>query len=531
MNPSRPNNRGVYIGRVTEQLPGGRTGIRLKRSLRVGDGIEVWVRSGRNPAAVVKYLEVNGNRVDEAEPGTVAFLELEGRAFPGDRVFRTHDSVLIKKTQESIAENGPKGKVGIKAEVRAEEGKPLTITFTSREGVSGKASTFSPAVAAEKKPLAPGDVYEKVSRLGNTPFYIENFELNIKDGLMVPFSEINEARRRAALALQMNLLERTRPPAIGREEFIRACETRKKKRTKEASFEPVRTPELAVFAAVLESAEAAIEAGADRVYLLINDASEGKQDWWKRALSLKQSAVARGQQLIPALPRIVGPLDKIPWEQMKDMGWEGVLAGNPGTLLEALHRGFKVFADHPLNTFNPEAARFWMENGAQRVCISPELSLKQLRTWPRNLLARSEMLVHGDLVLMVSAYCPWIGLGLGEPNRCGQVCRSDDFYLIDRRNYRFPIRTDSNCRVYLFNSRTLCLIEELPVLLALGIGTLRIEAWLGNGEATREIVRNYRKALDGLRDGLAVHLESLRENLKGVAPSEFSKIHYYRGVL
>lgn len=531
LNPSRPNNRGVYIGRVSEQRPGGLTGIHLKKNLRTGDGIEFWVKSGRNPAAVVQSIEVNGKQVQEAEAGSVAFVAIEGRTSPGDRVFRTHDSLLIKEARGSITENGPGGKVGIRARVEVREGQPLKITLATREGLKAEACTVSPAVVAEKKPLEPDDVYEKINRLGNTPFYLEDFQLDMGEGLMVPFSEINEARRRAASVLEAKILEQSKPPAISREEFVKACKKEEKKKEEDLPFGQVSMPKLAVFAATLELAESALVAGADLAYVPIAGLEKRDEKWWEDIRVLQESAAKRGQQLVLALPRIAGPLEKIPWENIEEVGPNGVLVSNPGAFIEASRRGFKVFGDYPLNTFNPEAARFWPEKGAEHVCLSPELSLKQLRNWPQDLLARSEILVHGDLVLMVSAYCPWIGLGLAKPGRCGQVCRSDDFCLVDRRDYRFPIRSDVNCRVHLFNSRTLCLLEELPVLMAMGFASLRVEAWLGTAEATREVVRSYRKAVDRLREGLLVELEPLKEDIKRFAHSEFSKIHFYRGVI
>jgi len=531
LSPSRPNNRGIYIGRVLSQKADGFTSIRLTRSLRVGDGIEVWVRSGKNPATVVTHLEVQGQAVQEAGPGSVPVIPLSCRVAPGDRVFRTHDTVLVGRAAATMVENRPEGKVKIGAVVEVSPGEPLKITFRDKRGIKAQACTRSTAVPAETRPLSEQDIYEKVSRLGNTPFEIEDFKLFVEEPLIVPFSEINQARREAADQLRENILKLAKPPAIDRKEFTRRLNERAAKSSEWRFEKPARKTMLSVFAGRVDVARAALESGADRVYLDLEGLKGLKTSERVKVLELKQLAINKGHELVLALPRITGPLQEIPWDEIEEVGFEGVLAANPGLLLEARERGLTVFADYPLNTFNPEAARFWLEHGAENFCLSPELSSSQLKNWPQPELSWAEVLTHGDLILMISAYCPWKALGQGKEGKCERPCREDEFFLVDRKGYEFPVRADNHCRVYLFNSRTLCLIEELPELLELGIGTLRIEARLSSAQAVAETVLVYRQAIDGLIQGKPVRLASLKERLKKLALSDFSKIHYYRGVV
>ena len=109
---SRPNNRGLYIGRVERQASGFRTTVRLKRRLQLGDGIEVWVGRGKNPAMVVEEMEVAGRKTKQAGPGAEVVLVLPGKAAPGDRVFKTHDSWLSEKAAEAMQENRPEEGAG-----------------------------------------------------------------------------------------------------------------------------------------------------------------------------------------------------------------------------------------------------------------------------------------------------------------------------------------------------------------------------------------------------------------------------------
>jgi putative protease len=528
---SRPNNRGLYIGRVERQGSGYRTTVRLKRRLQLGDGIEVWVGRGKNPAMVVEEMEVAGHKTKQAEPGSEVVLNLPGKAAPGDRVFKTHDSRLSEKAAEAMQENRPEGKVPVKARVELIQGKPLTVRLADEQGNYATAITPSMAEKAINHPLTREDVYDKVDRLGNTPFYLREIDFHLEAGLMVPFSEINQARREAADALLLMRLEHKRPPGIDQREYQKRLQSEIKDELQQPEPTVDNRPLLSVWVSQGDDAVRAFQAGADRVYLGLEGPGRSRrpdQDSLHRA---GEEAVRCGGQLVLALPRITRPLERIPWPEIKAAAPYGILAGNPGAVVEAREQGFRVFTDYSLNVFNPEAMRFWMEEGASGVCLSPELNFSQLSEWTASELSAAEVLVHGELVLMVSEYCMLRGALDGGESTCSGFCRRDKFALRDRKGFVFPVQTDANCRAYVLNSRTLCMIEDLPRLVDLGFGSLRIEARRGSPEYINGTVRRYRQALDLLFYGGEPDLGAMKEKLASIAPSEFTKIHYYRGVL
>ena len=117
----------------------------------------------------------------------------------------------------------------------------------------------------------------------------------------------------------------------------------------------------------------------------------------------------------------------------------------------------------------------------------------------------------------------------GESTCSGFAGEINSLYVIVK--VLFSVQTDANCRAYVLNSRTLCMIEDLPRLVDLGFGSLRIEARRGSPEYINGTVRRYRQALDLLFYGGEPDLGAMKEKLASIAPSEFTKIHYYRGVL
>ncbi|MDH7496845.1 MAG: U32 family peptidase, partial [Syntrophomonadaceae bacterium] len=191
LNIARPNNRGVLLGRVTFQHPDGRTGIHLLQPLRQGDGIEVWVRRGPNPALTVRELWLGGQAVEEVAAGQEAVVVLQARVGRGDRVFKTHDAALHARAQELMVHNRLAGRIPVWVTARLAAGQPLLVTLRDGEGNQGQAETPSPALPARTRAVSAADLEEKLSRLGATPLVVAGMELQVEEGLMVPFSEVN----------------------------------------------------------------------------------------------------------------------------------------------------------------------------------------------------------------------------------------------------------------------------------------------------------------------------------------------------
>ncbi len=113
---------------------------------------------------------------------------------------------------------------------------------------------------------------------------------------------------------------------------------------------------------------------------------------------------------------------------------------------------------------------------------------------------------------MESQHC-MLGSTLGGANGKCAVCSQDSYYLQDEKGYQFPVATDADCRFYVFNSRTLCIIEDLQRVLALGPQSIRIEARLYDDEELSQTVKIYRQAVDGLLAGKDLDLAASKDKI------------------
>jgi len=112
--------------------------------------------------------------------------------------------------------------------------------------------------------------------------------------------------------------------------------------------------------------------------------------------------------------------------------------------------------------------------------------------------------------------------------KCQRPCQQGAYAIQDEKGYVFPISTDADCRFYILNAHSLCLLDDIPRLLALQPGSIRIEARQMQEQELRNVVYAYRLAVD---QGEELDLQEMRERLGEMHSIEFTRGHYYRGVL
>ncbi|HNX92076.1 MAG TPA: U32 family peptidase [Syntrophomonas sp.] len=524
LSTRRPNNRGVFVGRVLEQDHKLQTKIKLNERVQSGDGLVIWVNKGKNPILLVKDMLVNDQLQNEAQSGDIINVLLEERVSPGDRVFKTHDEQVLQEALQSIRDE-ESGRIPVDAEVDLQLDQPLLFILRDENGNTAEARTKAMAQQARNQALDETVLRDKLGRMGNTPFILRNLTIKGSEGVMLPFSEINEVRRQAVEILTAQRLSAVSIPIPGQNDF---------KQRRRALFKSIdkrkcdHLPLLNVTVSSLEQAEKALHNGADQVLLGLEGLVSGRRPVKNQIRDWLAQNPQTADRLIPVLPRIHVPGDGFNYRELIQTGFKKIMTCNWGDLRWGVKQDAEIMADYSLNIFNLYAQRLLQELGIISVCLSPELNFRQLQSWPD--FAKVELLAHGHLQLMESQHCMLCSVLGEEADQCKAPCRRDRFYLLDEKQYKFPVVTDADCRFYVFNSRTLCMMEDLKRLVSLGPLALRIEGRLMSEEELAGTVRLYRQALDQLGEGIEPDLEDFARRLP-VAEHELTKGHYYRGVL
>ena len=190
---------------------------------------------------------------------------------------------------------------------------------------------------------------------------------------------------------------------------------------------------------------------------------------------------------------------------LDDLKVDGILVSDGG-VLEAVKEAAPNTPIHistQANTVSWHACNFWYKNGAKRVVLGRELNKEQLKEIMENKPAdlEIEMFGHGAICFAYSGRCflsEFLAGRSGNLGDCAQSCRwAYNVYVEETNNpgNLMPVETDEN-GTYIFSSKDLCLIAEVPEIVDMGIDSLKIEGRLKTEYYLATVVNAYRAALD-----------------------------------
>jgi len=544
MSFQRPNNRGLMIGRVTAYKPATReVTIDLQEPLRLGDGYEIWVSKGGRAAGEIQVLKQDGRQVTEVLKGQATTIIPSGHPRVGDRVFKTYDSTLMATAQKSYLSPQGISKFPLNVKIRIRLNEPVRLEAEDEQGHKVQVTGSFVAERAVKYPLTPEAVAKQLDRLGNTIFFLDKLEIDLAGEIMVPVSELNNLRREMVEKLLEQRLERFNKQVLSQAEYEERVSKfmKGRKRTGAPPQEDLRREmRLAVQVGDLASLKAAVDSDAAIVYFG-GENYRGRpgftEQQWPEALSCCRE---HGVEAVLVLPRIFHE-DQAPGvrkliEKGLKTGITSFLAGNLGSVQLCREEGVeRIYGDYSLNVFNDLSIEELREKGVKRIAMSPELTLEQLKAFSVRKDVETECLIHGQLPLMITEQCT-VGniLGTGCRDRgCPMPCRARGFGLKDRLNMVFPLECDENCRLHVFNPKTLSLLDRLPDLLDSNIAVFRIDGRREEDYWIRKVVALYRQELSRVRaEGPRYKVrDELKEELLKLSPAGLTSGHYYRGVL
>jgi putative protease len=155
------------------------------------------------------------------------------------------------------------------------------------------------------------------------------------------------------------------------------------------------------------------------------------------------------------------------------------------------------------NTVSYHTCKFWHRNGAKRIILGRELNKEQIREICKNKPddLDIEMFIHGAICFAYSGRCflsQFLADRSGNLGDCAQSCRwAYNVYVEETNNpgNLMPVETDEK-GTYIFSSKDLCLINEIPEIMNLGVNSLKIEGRLKTEYYVATVVNAYRNDID-----------------------------------
>ena len=327
---------------------------------------------------------------------------------------------------------------------------------------------------------------------------------------------------------------------------------------------PRKRPELLAPGGTLEKIRIAFLYGADAVY------ASGKDfglRGFARNLDAEELATATfishrlGKKIYVTVNIFAREpdLEKLPayLEYLAELGVDALIISDPGVL--ALAR--KYASDIPIhlstqaNTTNSSSVEFWCRQGVCRINLARELSLSEIAVIALKSKAEIEVFVHGAMCISYSGRClmsSFLNPSAPPPKKggenggtspllqkgwdrsanggfCTQPCRWSWGLVEEKRPGEvFTIEEDRR-GTYIFNSKDLCLIEEVGELAHIGVDSFKIEGRMKGPLYLASVTRAYRLAVERYADRRTAYTvePAWFEDLEKVSHRPYTKGNFF----
>ena len=272
----------------------------------------------------------------------------------------------------------------------------------------------------------------------------------------------------------------------------------------------MKKPELLVPASSLEVLKTAVIFGADAVYIggeafglrakaknfSPSDMKEGIRFAHERGVRVYVTAniLAHNGDLLQAYDY---------FRELKEMGLDALIISDPGMFLIAreICPDIDIHISTQANNTNYMTYRFWKEQGAVRVVSARELSLNEIREIRANIPKEMEIetFIHGAMCIAYSGRCLLSNYFTGRDanqGACTHPCRWKYAVVEEKRPGEYLPVYENDRGTYIFNSKDLCMIGNIPELIEAGIDSFKIEGRMKTALYVAAVARTYRRAID-----------------------------------
>ena len=190
---------------------------------------------------------------------------------------------------------------------------------------------------------------------------------------------------------------------------------------------------------------------------------------------------------------------------LRDLKVDAIIVADGGVVdaIKEVAPDVPIHISTQANTVSYHTCKFWQKNGAERIVLGRELNKEQLKDIMKNKPEGLEIEIfgHGALCFGYSGRCflsEFLSARNGNLGDCSQPCRwAYNIYVEETNNpgNLMPVETDEK-GTYIFSSKDLCLIRELPEIIDMGIDSLKIEGRLKTEYYVATVINTYRAAID-----------------------------------
>lgn len=419
INIESPNHQGINLGKVVKTTKN-RIYIKLSRVLNQEDGIRF---KESNTGMIVNMLyDKHDKLVNKGNPNDIISIPNKVNLKTDDTVLKTIDKELLKKLN-----NYEEKKIKVDYKVSAKINKELYISLSDEiNEVEVRGTIVEPSI---NNSVTKEVIIDKLSKLGNTPFILNNIEVDIDDNIFISLKELNELRRELVTKLINKRIENKKEIIINEIPKIE---------------DNVKTNNVNINVLVRNE---------EQLLTCLNKVDNIYTDDYNLYLKYKSN------NIYYRTSRVMSSFN-----EFKN---ENILASELGSAYK-YSKNNNVVSDYFLNVVNDYSIKFLKELGVKRIVISPECDYNKIKLLKDKDI---EVIIYGKMELMIMKYCPLKEL----LNNCS-VCKNNKnkYYLQDRLGYKYRI-IHNNCLTHIMHYKNIDYISNIKEYINMGINNYRIE--------------------------------------------------------
>lgn len=436
LNIKNPNHQGIKLGKILK-ITKDKIKILLEEDLDQEDAIRF---PKENKGLVVNFLyNEKGLLINKALKGDIVYI---------DNKIDLKDATIVLKTISKNLEKSldllPERKIKIDVKIMAKLGEELILSIT--DGVNKVKMRGSVLEKSINNPTTVEVIKSKLT-FGNTPFIINNLEIEKDEEIFINASELKRLKREAGDKL-IHLRENFKPSVF---KEIKVKEEKELKNKSKITINAMVRKE--------EQLKACLEEDIDNIYV------EDEKLYEKY----------KNKNIYLRLSRVMN--------NFKDYNHENLLVGEVGSLYK-YYQNNNIITDYFLNVTNNETINFLNEYKVKKVTLSIEnkdINLKALNK------KNTELIIYIKPEVMIMKTCLLKNL-VNEDKVC-RVCFKDTYSLQDRNNKIYPLITSRDHLNHLYFYKNIDLVEKLDDYIKEGFINFRIDFFDETKEEARSIIR------------------------------------------
>jgi len=262
-----------------------------------------------------------------------------------------------------------------------------------------------------------------------------------------------------------------------------------------------KKPELMAPAGNHESLVSAINAGADAVYLGVNEFNmriTAKNFSFEELHDVVLYSHERNVKIYLTVNTIIfedeiAKVKKV-IKTAKNAGVDAIICWDMSVLSECKKQNINAFLSTQASASNSYSCEFYRKAGAKRITLARECTLEQIKQIKKKTKAEIEIFIHGAMCVSISGRCFLSQNVFGKSaNRgdCLQPCRREYTITDNEEGHSYVLGSN-----YVLSPKDLCTMPFIEKILDVGVEALKIEGRARSPEYVSEVVSAYRCAID-----------------------------------